>query len=100
MRETATFEVAHNKFSDWTAEELAEMEVDYSNIPRVAESSDDSEAEGKSAPRGAPTTHDWRDSNGVNFVSPVKDQGTCGSSVAMTNIAAAESKFKIDHQAG
>jgi len=30
----------------------------------------------------------------------VKDQGLCGSSVAFTNIAAAESKFKIDHEAG
>ena len=72
------------------------METDYSEVPSITQ--EEEKEAGKGAEVGG--THDWRDYNGVNYVSPVKDQGTCGASVAFTNIAAAESKFKIDNEAG
>ena len=42
-----------------------------------------------------PASHDWRNVSGQNFVSPVKNQGGCGSCVAFGTVAAVESKIKI-----
>lgn len=43
---------------------------------------------------GAPAALDWRN-NGGNFVTPVKNQGSCGSCVAFGTIASIESQIKI-----
>ncbi len=43
---------------------------------------------------GAPATLDWR-SNGGNFVTPVKNQLSCGSCVSFGTIASVESQIKI-----
>lgn len=43
---------------------------------------------------GAPAALDWRN-NGGNFVTPVKNQGNCGSCVAFGTIASVESQIKI-----
>jgi len=44
---------------------------------------------------GAPSNLDWRSNNG-NWVSPIKDQGGCGSCWAFSSVAVAESRAKID----
>jgi C1A family cysteine protease len=43
---------------------------------------------------GAPAALDWRN-HGGNFVTPVKNQGGCGSCVAFGTIASVESQIKI-----
>lgn len=43
----------------------------------------------------APASHDWRNVSGQNFVTPVKNQGGCGSCVAFGTVASVESKVKI-----
>lgn len=47
---------------------------------------------------GAPAAMDWRN-NGGNFVTSVKNQGSCGSCVAFATIASVESQIKIQRGA-
>jgi C1A family cysteine protease len=42
-----------------------------------------------------PATWDWRNVNGKNYVSPVLDQGRCGSCVAFSTVATFETQLNI-----
>ncbi len=43
---------------------------------------------------GAPAAYDLRNVNGQNFITPVKDQGGCGSCVAFGSVATVEGTFR------
>ena len=42
-----------------------------------------------------PSTFDWRNVNGNNYVTPIRNQGGCGSCVAFGTSASVEIKFRI-----
>ena len=42
-----------------------------------------------------PSSFDWRNFRGQNWMSPVKSQGQCGACYAFASVAAIEAKFKI-----
>ncbi|XP_037071144.1 dipeptidyl peptidase 1-like [Pollicipes pollicipes] len=42
-----------------------------------------------------PDSFDWNDVNGINYVSPVRDQAQCGSCYAFSSMAALESQVRI-----
>lgn len=44
-----------------------------------------------------PSTFDWRDVNGTNYVTPVRYQGSCGSCGIFASIAGVESNILIEH---
>ena len=44
---------------------------------------------------GLPTSIDWREVNGVDWTTPIKNQGGCGSCVAFGTIAALDALLKI-----
>ena len=41
---------------------------------------------------------DWRDLNGKNWMSPVSDQGNCGSCVAFASVAVLEAQYAITNE--
>ncbi|CAL1287410.1 unnamed protein product [Larinioides sclopetarius] len=42
-----------------------------------------------------PTEFDWGNVNGVNYVSPVRNQGSCGSCYAFSSLAMLEARLRI-----
>jgi C1A family cysteine protease len=44
---------------------------------------------------GAPAAWDWRNVNGRNFVTRVRDQGSCGSCVAFGTVASIEASVRV-----
>ena len=42
-----------------------------------------------------PESFDWRNCNGINYVSPIRDQETCGSCYAFGSMAMMESRLRI-----
>jgi cathepsin C len=43
-----------------------------------------------------PMSYDWRNVNGVNFVSPIRNQGNCGSCYAFASMALNEARIRIE----
>ena len=42
-----------------------------------------------------PDSFDWRNRNGINYVSPIRNQGECGSCYAFASMAMMESRLRI-----
>ncbi|XP_061433200.1 dipeptidyl peptidase 1-like [Lethenteron reissneri] len=42
-----------------------------------------------------PTSWDWRNVNGINYVSPIRNQGSCGSCYSFSSMAMLEARIRI-----
>lgn len=47
------------------------------------------------ATKDLPQSFDWRDQNGINFVSPIRSQGKCGSCYAFGSMAMLEARVRL-----
>lgn len=43
-----------------------------------------------------PNSIDWRNIDGVNYISPIRNQGTCGSCYAFASMALLEANVRIE----
>lgn len=50
-------------------------------------------------PRKYPPTFDWRNTQGQQYTTPVRDQGDCGSCVAFATVASLEAMVNIENHA-
>ncbi|XP_068242940.1 dipeptidyl peptidase 1-like [Palaemon carinicauda] len=51
--------------------------------------------EQRSAMENLPLNFDWRDVDGVDYVSPIRDQGACGSCYSFASMALLESRLRV-----
>uniref|UniRef100_A0A0N4ZRS6 Pept_C1 domain-containing protein n=1 Tax=Parastrongyloides trichosuri TaxID=131310 RepID=A0A0N4ZRS6_PARTI len=85
-----------NKYSDWSDEELKKLlltkeEIDYiKDIPETEDAFLPMEA--SNSHLNSNTSFDWRDRK---VITPVKDQGNCGSCAFFANVAVIESLYAI-----
>ncbi|RWS21561.1 dipeptidyl peptidase 1-like protein, partial [Leptotrombidium deliense] len=42
-----------------------------------------------------PKEFDWRNVNGVNYVTPVRNQGSCGSCYAFSSVGMIEARLRV-----
>ncbi len=84
-----------SRLPDAARANLLGVEVDRSNVDAIAaEGAGARAASAAAAP--LPTSVDWRNRNGRNFISPVKDQLACGSCVSFCSVALLEATAAIE----
>jgi C1A family cysteine protease len=72
-------------------------EISFSELSKDRENEISS---GKFSAKALPPSIDWRSNNGRNWITPVKNQGSCGSCVAFATVACIESHFLISTKQG
>ncbi|HPQ41146.1 MAG TPA: C1 family peptidase [bacterium] len=86
----------HGPFDHWTPAELEQLTGGILPDPDTAPVADPISLWAQHAARGTlPETHDWRDVAGVDWMTPVKNQGNCGACAAFASVGCVEAVIRI-----
>ena len=89
---TPDYQIGITKFADLTPEEFQTKYLNL-DVPQVLKLKEESEVMLPTI-EDVPEAFDWRDNNGV---SPVKNQGSCGSCWAFSTVGNLEAQYMIKH---
>ena len=97
------FEVGHYpEFEGKTIQELQRMRGGYVSGVSLREVFPEANHKPLTKPKlrasQIPKNFDWRNQNGVNYVSPVRNQGSCGSCYAYSSTGMMEARIRIRSQ--
>ncbi|XP_071548230.1 dipeptidyl peptidase 1-like [Panulirus ornatus] len=87
--------MAYPGFEKYTVEEMHRRGGGRRSAPSPRPSPARASPQQKARVSLLPKSFDWRNVSGVNYVSPVRDQGNCGSCYAFASMANLESQVRI-----
>ena len=85
----------YSEMSDWTLGDLQRRAGGLSKTATPRPLTSPVSEELRLAASQLPDSFDWRNRDGVDFVSPVRDQAQCGSCYAFASMAMMESRLRI-----
>ncbi|CDW75397.1 cysteine proteinase aalp [Stylonychia lemnae] len=94
LDKTKTFKKGLNQLSDLTAEEVYRYYNLKAQAEQVCSATSSAAKDLSQALKSTPEAYDWREHNGV---TPVKDQGQCGSCWTFSTVGAVEAHYLIKY---
>lgn len=85
----------YSEFQSMTTDELIQMAGGKGSVIASRPKSAPVTEEVRKMADSLPKSFDWRDVNGVDYVSPVRNQGRCGSCYIFSSMAQLESRIRI-----
>jgi len=86
---------ADNEFASKTTREILRMMGNKRQVPKSRKEKQHLTVEDRNLIQALPSSFDWRNVNGKNYMSPARNQMSCGSCYAFGTLASLEARIRI-----